>query len=186
MNAPATQPLNVASVSGEEIDRDMSNFGEFPFYFGKKRRPDPIAWPGHGHHETPSILVKVSGDGQTAVMSAPYVIAGVNDKGEGHVSTGGYRAFFQKTGEGWEIAELYAIDDHPRILNPKLQFAAGNSRGPARSLGEHRKRRQQKQQQQHLVSTHVVLSSRYIKYAEEVVPTGPGGPAAHTRRDNAV
>jgi hypothetical protein len=36
MNAPATQPLNVASVSGEEIDRDMSNFGEFPFYFGKK------------------------------------------------------------------------------------------------------------------------------------------------------
>jgi hypothetical protein len=88
---------------------------EISYYFGKKRRPDPLGWPGHGHHETPSILVKVSGDGKTAIMSAPYVIAGVNDKGEGHVSTGGYRAFFQKTPEGWEIVELYAIDDHPRI-----------------------------------------------------------------------
>lgn len=88
---------------------------QISFYFGKKRRPDPIPWPGHGHHETPSILVKVSDDGKTAVMSAPYVIAGVNDKGEGHVATGGYRAFYTKTQEGWEIAELYAIDDHPRI-----------------------------------------------------------------------
>lgn len=88
---------------------------QISFYFGKKRRPAPIGWPGHGHHETPSILVKVSDDGKTAVMSAPYVIASVNDKGEGRVSTGGYRAFYQKTPEGWEIAELYAIDDHPRI-----------------------------------------------------------------------
>jgi hypothetical protein len=36
MNPPAIQPLNVASVSDEEIGREMSNFGEFPFYFGKK------------------------------------------------------------------------------------------------------------------------------------------------------
>ncbi len=36
MDTPATNSLNVASVSDEEIGRDMSNFGEFPFYFGKK------------------------------------------------------------------------------------------------------------------------------------------------------
>jgi hypothetical protein len=88
---------------------------QISYYFGKKRAAEPIAWPGHGHHETPSILVKVSDDGQTAVMSAPYVIAGVDAKGQGHVGTGGYRAFYKKTSEGWEIVELYAIDDHPAI-----------------------------------------------------------------------
>ncbi|HTS26011.1 MAG TPA: NADAR family protein [Bryobacteraceae bacterium] len=29
-------PLNVASVSDEEIGRDMSNFADTPFYYGKK------------------------------------------------------------------------------------------------------------------------------------------------------
>lgn len=86
-------------------------------YFGSSFQKDPWPWPGHGHHETPSILVKVSDDGQTAVMSAPYVIAAVNDKGQGRVATGGYRAFFKKTSEGWEVAELYAIDDHPRVTS---------------------------------------------------------------------
>jgi hypothetical protein len=36
MDTPTTNPLNVASASDEEIGRDMSNFGDFPFYFGKK------------------------------------------------------------------------------------------------------------------------------------------------------
>jgi hypothetical protein len=36
MDTLTTKPLNVASVSDEEIGREMSNFGEFPFYFGKK------------------------------------------------------------------------------------------------------------------------------------------------------
>lgn len=88
---------------------------EIAQYFGPNRQKDPWPWPGHSHHETPSILVKVGDDGKTAVMSAPYVIAGVNEKGEGHVATGGYRAFFRKTSEGWEVAELYAIDDHPHV-----------------------------------------------------------------------
>src|ERR1700691_4648535 len=88
---------------------------EISQYFGASFQKDPYPWPAHVHHETPSILVKVSDDGQTAVMSAPYVIAAVNDKGEGRVATGGYRAFFKKTAEGWEIVELYAIDDHPRV-----------------------------------------------------------------------
>ena len=29
-------PLNVASTSDEEIGRDMSNFADFPFYYGRK------------------------------------------------------------------------------------------------------------------------------------------------------
>lgn len=86
---------------------------QISYYFGIKRASAPIAWPGHTHHETPSILVKVSHDGQTAVLSAPDLIVGVNSKGEGHFTTGGKRAFFKKTAEGWEIAELYAINDHP-------------------------------------------------------------------------
>ena len=32
----APDPLNVASVSTEEIGREMSNFAETPFYYGKK------------------------------------------------------------------------------------------------------------------------------------------------------
>jgi hypothetical protein len=88
---------------------------QISYYFGKKRAADAIAWPGHSHHETPSIMVKVSDDGQTAVMTAPFVVAGQNEKGEGHVSTGGYRAFYKKTAEGWEIVELYAINDYPAV-----------------------------------------------------------------------
>lgn len=88
---------------------------QIAYYFGQKRAPEPIGWPGHGHHETPSILVKVSDDGQTALMSAPAVLVSVDDKGEGHVGSGGYRAFYKKTAEGWEIAELYAINDRPVI-----------------------------------------------------------------------
>lgn len=90
---------------------------QISFYFGKKRRPDPIPWPGHGHHESPSMLVKVSDDGQTAVLSTPYVIAATPDTGPGRVSTGGYRAFYKKTSEGWEITELYAISDNP-VVSP--------------------------------------------------------------------
>jgi SnoaL-like domain len=88
---------------------------QITYYFGKKRAPEPLAWPGHTHHETASIMVKVSDDGQTAVLSAPFIVAGQNAKGEGHLATGGYRAFFKKTSEGWEIVELYAINDHPAV-----------------------------------------------------------------------
>jgi hypothetical protein len=90
---------------------------QIAYYFGDKRAAAPTGWPGHGHHETPSILVKVSDDGQTALMSAPAVLVGVNDKGQGRVGSGGYRAFFKKTNEGWEIAELYAINDRP-VISP--------------------------------------------------------------------
>ena len=88
---------------------------QIAYYFGQKRAAEPIAWPGHTHHETTSIMVKVGEDGRTAVLSAPFIVAGQNDKGEGHLATGGYRAFFKRTSEGWEIVELYAINDHPAV-----------------------------------------------------------------------
>jgi hypothetical protein len=113
--APVDEGKNMTPMGPKGSGCVLHGRDQISYYFGKKRAPNPIPWPGHGHHETPSILVKVSDDGQTAVMSAPYVTAGVNDNGEGHVGSGGYRAFYKKTSEGWEIAELYAIDDHPAI-----------------------------------------------------------------------
>jgi hypothetical protein len=113
--APGDEGKNMTAEGPKGSGCVLRGREQISFYFGKKLAPEPLAWPGHSHHETPSILVKVSDDGRTAVMSAPYVIAGVNDKGEGRVSTGGYRAFWKKTSEGWEIVELYAIDDHPRV-----------------------------------------------------------------------
>jgi len=78
---------------------------EISWYFGGSRQKEPWPWPGRSHHETPSILVKVSDDGKSAILTTPYVIASTNDKGEGRVSTGGYRVWFKKTTEGWLIAE---------------------------------------------------------------------------------
>ena len=87
---------------------------EISWYFGGSRQKEPLPWPGRSHHETPSILVKVSDDGKTAMMSAPYIIAGRRPDGSSQCcGTGGYRAFFKKTNEGWLIAELYAIQDNP-------------------------------------------------------------------------
>jgi hypothetical protein len=115
--APGDEGKNITAEGPKGSGCVLRGRAEISQYFGVNRRPAPIGWPAHGHHETPSILVRVSDDGQTAVMSAPYVIAGVNDKGEGHVATGGYRAFYKKTSEGWEIVELYAIDDHPHVTS---------------------------------------------------------------------
>lgn len=61
-------------------------------YYGLNREP-VLPFPGYSHHESTAMMVKVSDDGQTAVLSTPYVIAGVNEKGEGH---GGYRVFLKR------------------------------------------------------------------------------------------
>lgn len=83
-------------------------------YYGTNRQP-VLPWPGHSHHETTNMLVKVGDDGKTAVFSAPNIITNVDDKGVVHVSTGGYRAFYEKTPEGWEVVELYGFIDHPSV-----------------------------------------------------------------------
>lgn len=114
-------------VAPDDVGKNMTEDGpkgsgcvlhgreQIAYYFGKKRAPDPIAWPGHSHHEAFGMMVKVSDDGQTAVISTPHIDVGQNAQGAYHFTTGGHRAFMKKTSEGWEIAELYAIDDHPLI-----------------------------------------------------------------------
>lgn len=112
---PADEGKNMTPMGPKGSGCVLHGRAQIAYYFGVKRAPQPIGWPQHSHHETPSILVKVSDDGQTALMSAPAVLVGVDAKGQGHVGSGGYRAFFKKTPEGWEIAELYAINDRPVI-----------------------------------------------------------------------
>lgn len=75
----------------------------------------PLA--GHSHHVTTSKFVKVDESGQKAILNATWTTAATNDStGEVRVGgTGSYRAFFVKTSEGWEINELYAINDHPTV-----------------------------------------------------------------------
>lgn len=128
--APADEGHNMTPEGPRGSGCILHGREQISYYFGIKREPAPIAWPAHMHHETPSILVKVSDDGRTAVLSAPDIIVGVNDKGEGHFTTGGKRAFFIKTPEGWEIAELYAINDHPTITQGcDLQGPTGMRQG---------------------------------------------------------
>jgi hypothetical protein len=86
---------------------------EISYYFGPHMEAKSLAWPGHTHHQETSLSMKVGDDGQTAVMTSPDIIAGVNDKGDGNFTTGVKRVFFKMTSEGWRIAELYAIHDYP-------------------------------------------------------------------------
>lgn len=84
---------------------------EIKKYFGE--RP-PAPWPGWTHHTSPNILVKISDDGKTAMMTTNMLIASVSEKGEGRVTTGGYRILLKKAPEGWLIAEQNNFADRPR------------------------------------------------------------------------
>ena len=62
-------------------------------------------------------MVKVDDLGQKAILNATWITASTNDT-TGAVTIGGtgsYRAFFVKTPDGWEINELYAINDYPAV-----------------------------------------------------------------------
>ena len=62
-------------------------------------------------------MVKVDNSGQKAILNATWITASTNDT-TGVVTIGGtgsYRAFFVKTPDGWEINELYAINDYPAV-----------------------------------------------------------------------
>lgn len=84
-------------------------------YFGEGRTVTPR--PGWGHHTSPNDLVKVNDDGKTAVLTTTMLIVSTNDKGVSSHTTGGYRVFFKKTSEGWQIAEQYNFADRPRGNN---------------------------------------------------------------------
>lgn len=98
--------------------------GQIATYFVRIHNPDypTITFPtlplaGHSHHVTTSKMVKVDDLGQKAILNATWITASTNDT-TGAVTIGGtgsYRAFFVKTPDGWEINELYAINDYPAV-----------------------------------------------------------------------
>ncbi|MGE0359828.1 MAG: nuclear transport factor 2 family protein [Vicinamibacterales bacterium] len=88
---------------------------EIQQYFSVGRAPTP--WPGWSHHTSPNLLVKVQEDGKTAVLTTTMLIVSVNEKGEGRLTTGGYRVVFTKAAEGWLIAEQNNFADRPRGNN---------------------------------------------------------------------
>jgi hypothetical protein len=113
--APADQGTKV-TPAGKQLGSGCVLHGraDITQYYGLNRLP-VLPWPGHSHHESTAMMVKVGDDNQTAILSTPYVIAGVDDQGTGRVSSGGYRGYFKKTSEGWEVAELYAVDDSAAV-----------------------------------------------------------------------
>jgi hypothetical protein len=106
------------------------------FYgFNRTAELDPkyrngLSFPVASHHVMTNMLVKVSDDGKTAMLTATFIytqssngsIDGVrnsrmaNDgKGPRLVDSGAYRNYFRKTPEGWKIYKIYlGGDPHPR------------------------------------------------------------------------
>jgi hypothetical protein len=82
-------------------------------YYG---RPTVMPQPGWGHHTSPNMLVKVSDDGKSAVLSTTLLVFSMNDKGVATIGeSGNYRNFFVKSPtEGWLIAKQYNMSEHPR------------------------------------------------------------------------
>lgn len=82
-------------------------------YYG---RPSVKPQPGWGHHTSPNMLVKVSDDGKSAVLSTTLLVFSMNDKGVANIGeSGNYRNYFVKSPtEGWLIAKQYNMSEHPR------------------------------------------------------------------------
>lgn len=82
-------------------------------YYG---RPTVMPQPGWGHHFSPNMLVKVSDDGKSAVLSATLMVVVMNEKGVATiVESGNYRNYFVKSPtEGWLIARQYNMSERPR------------------------------------------------------------------------
>jgi hypothetical protein len=82
-------------------------------YYGRETvKPQP----GWGHHIAPNMLVKVSDDGKSAVLTSTLLTFSMDEKGVGRVGeTGNYRNYFVKSPtEGWLIAKQYNMSEHPR------------------------------------------------------------------------
>jgi hypothetical protein len=89
---------------------------DFAQFYGYARdvNDQPLALPGPSHHEVVNEMVKVSDDGKTAMLTANHFEFRTADNGIASVGgTGSYRAFLEKTPDGWEINEMYGISDEP-------------------------------------------------------------------------
>jgi hypothetical protein len=88
-------------------------------YFGYNRdvNNQPLALPFNSHHMATNKMVKVNGDGKSAMLTATWMTAGGGRGGNNAAAIGGtgmYRIFFRKTtNDGWLISEFYGIGDRP-------------------------------------------------------------------------
>ena len=90
-------------------------------YFGFNRTAElgaenrnGLAISGNSHHEATNKMVKVNDDGKTAMLTATWFWMIVDTKNVTRVDDGGtYRVFFRKMPNGWDIADMYIVKDHP-------------------------------------------------------------------------
>jgi hypothetical protein len=94
---PHMTPQGMAG--GGCVLRGREDFTQF-YGYARNINKQPLPFPGPGHHVAVNKMVKVSDDGQTAMMTAIQFNAI-------------YRAFYKKTPEGWQITEMYGISDRP-------------------------------------------------------------------------
>jgi hypothetical protein len=85
---------------------------------------DGLPFPATSHHMNTNMLVKVSDDGKTAMLTSTLLYTATSNggasrmandgKGSRIADSGSYRNFFRKTDDGWKITERYDIGDpHP-------------------------------------------------------------------------
>lgn len=105
----------------------LSGHADIAAYFGFNRtrnlgasNKDGLALPWPGHHIATNKMVKVSDDGQSAMLTTTWVTA-TSQPRQGAPSaesarltgTGMYRIFFRKTQKGWLISEFYGVSERP-------------------------------------------------------------------------
>jgi len=106
----------------------MTGRKEIATYYGFNRtgelspeQHDGLTFPASSHHMNTNMLVKVSDDGKTAMLTSTLLYTATSNggasrmandgKGSRIADTGTYRNFFRKTPKGWEIAEVYDVGD---------------------------------------------------------------------------
>jgi hypothetical protein len=77
----------------------------------------PLAFPGHSHHMPTAEVVTVDRDGDSATMTANFMVVSTNDS-TGVVTPGltaDYIVDFVRTENGWQIVRNLPINDHPGV-----------------------------------------------------------------------
>ncbi len=100
---------------------DLHGRKEVAAYFGFNRtakmapeHKNGLAFPDGGHHVATNKMVKISDDGQRAMLTATWLTARTVPKEGARLNgTGMYRIFFKKTADGWLINEFYGVNEKP-------------------------------------------------------------------------
>jgi hypothetical protein len=139
---------NLGKISGNPHGCRLTGRKDIATFFGFNRTAelgpeghDGLPFPATSHHMNTNMLVKVSDDGKTAMLTSTLLYTATtnggasrmaNDgKGSRIAASGTYRNFFRKTPEGWQISEVNDIGDpHAGGANINTSDRASGS-GPA-------------------------------------------------------